>query len=81
VAHQILDGLDYSKIPRYADEMDPLDVAGEGAERKPRLRGGRCTVSEYICTIYKIFNFWPRKYTMKPEEKRRCSLAKAALAK
>jgi hypothetical protein len=36
VAHQILDGLDYSKIPRYADEMDPLDVAGEGAERKPR---------------------------------------------
>jgi hypothetical protein len=32
VAHQILDGLDYSKIPRYADEMDPLDVAKEGAE-------------------------------------------------
>jgi hypothetical protein len=32
VALQILDGLDYSKIPRYADEMDPLDVAGEGAE-------------------------------------------------
>jgi creatinine amidohydrolase len=32
VALQILDGLDYSKIPRYADEMDPLNVAGEGAE-------------------------------------------------
>jgi len=31
-ALQILDGLDYSKIPRYADEMDPLDVAGEAAE-------------------------------------------------
>jgi hypothetical protein len=26
------DGLEYSKIPRYADEMDPLNVAGEGAE-------------------------------------------------
>jgi hypothetical protein len=32
VALQILDGLDYNKIPRYADEMDPLNVAGEGAE-------------------------------------------------
>jgi creatinine amidohydrolase/Fe(II)-dependent formamide hydrolase-like protein len=32
VALQILDGLDYRKIPRYTDEMDPLDVAGEGAE-------------------------------------------------
>jgi creatinine amidohydrolase len=31
-ALQILDGLDYRKIPRYADEMDPLDVAGEKAE-------------------------------------------------
>jgi len=29
MALQILDGLDYRKIPRYADEMDPLDVAGE----------------------------------------------------
>jgi creatinine amidohydrolase len=32
MALQILDGLDYRKIPRYADEMDPLNVAGEGAE-------------------------------------------------
>jgi hypothetical protein len=32
VALQILDGLEYRKIPRYADEMDPLNVAGEGAE-------------------------------------------------
>jgi hypothetical protein len=32
VALQILDGLDYNKIPRYPDEMDPLNVAGEGAE-------------------------------------------------
>jgi creatinine amidohydrolase len=32
VALQILDGLDYRKIPRYADEMDPLNVAGEQAE-------------------------------------------------
>ena len=31
-ALQILDGLDSRKIPRYADEMDPLDVAGEKAE-------------------------------------------------
>jgi len=31
-ALQILDGLDYRKIPRYADEMDPLNVAGEKAE-------------------------------------------------
>ena len=29
---QILAGLGYRKIPRYADEMDPLDVAGEKAE-------------------------------------------------
>ena len=29
---QILDGLDYGKIPRFADEMDPLNVAGEQAE-------------------------------------------------
>jgi creatinine amidohydrolase/Fe(II)-dependent formamide hydrolase-like protein len=29
---QILDGLDFGKIPRYADEMDPLDVVGENAE-------------------------------------------------
>jgi hypothetical protein len=32
MALQILDGLDYRNIPRYADEMDPLIVAGEGAE-------------------------------------------------
>jgi hypothetical protein len=32
VALQILDGLDYRKIPRYADEIDPLDVVGENAE-------------------------------------------------
>ena len=32
MALQILDGLDYRKIPRYADEMDPLDVTGEKAE-------------------------------------------------
>ncbi len=32
VALQILDGLEYRKIPRYADEMDPLNVAGERAE-------------------------------------------------
>ena len=32
MALQILDGLEYRKIPRYADEMDPLNVAGEGAE-------------------------------------------------
>lgn len=32
IALQILDGLDYKKIARYADEMDPLNVAGEGAE-------------------------------------------------
>jgi len=32
MALQILDGLDYRKIPRYADEMDPLDVVGENAE-------------------------------------------------
>ena len=29
VALQILDGLDYRSIPRYADDMDPLDAAGE----------------------------------------------------
>jgi creatinine amidohydrolase len=32
VALQILDGLDYRKIPRYADEMDPLNVTGEQGE-------------------------------------------------
>jgi hypothetical protein len=32
VALQILDGLDSRKIPRYADEMDPLNVVGENAE-------------------------------------------------
>jgi creatinine amidohydrolase/Fe(II)-dependent formamide hydrolase-like protein len=32
IALQILDGLDSSKIPRYADEMDALNIAGEGAE-------------------------------------------------
>jgi len=34
MALQILDGLDYRKIPKYADEMDPLDVVGETAELK-----------------------------------------------
>ena len=29
VALQILDGLDYRAIPSYADEIDPLNVAGE----------------------------------------------------
>jgi len=32
IALQILDGLDSRKIPRYADEMDPLNVVGENAE-------------------------------------------------
>jgi creatinine amidohydrolase/Fe(II)-dependent formamide hydrolase-like protein len=32
MALQILDGLDPRKIPRYADEMDPLNVVGEDAE-------------------------------------------------
>jgi hypothetical protein len=32
MALQILDGLDSGKIPRYADEMDPLNVVGENAE-------------------------------------------------
>jgi hypothetical protein len=32
MALQILDGLDFRKIPRYADEIDPLDVVGENAE-------------------------------------------------
>ena len=32
MALQILDDLDSRKIPRYADEMDPLSVAGENAE-------------------------------------------------
>ena len=32
VALQILDGLDVRAIPRYADEMDPLDVAGEQSQ-------------------------------------------------
>ena len=32
MALQILDGLEYRKIPRYADEMDPLNVVGEKAE-------------------------------------------------
>lgn len=36
-ALQILDGLDYRKIPRYADEMDPLDVVGENAELQHEL--------------------------------------------
>ena len=31
-ALRILDGLDYRSIPRYSDEQDPLDVAGEQAE-------------------------------------------------
>jgi creatinine amidohydrolase len=32
VALQILDGLDPRSIPRFADEMDPLNVIGEQAE-------------------------------------------------
>jgi creatinine amidohydrolase len=32
VALQILDGLDSRSIPRFADEMDPLNVVGEQAE-------------------------------------------------
>ena len=32
MALQILDGLEYKRIPRYADEMDPLNLAGEKAE-------------------------------------------------
>ncbi len=32
MALQILDGFEYRKIPRYADEMDPLNVVGEKAE-------------------------------------------------
>ena len=32
VALQILDGLDYRKLPRFADEMDPLNTAGEQKE-------------------------------------------------
>jgi hypothetical protein len=32
VALQILDGLDDTKISRYADEMDPLNVVGEAAQ-------------------------------------------------
>jgi creatinine amidohydrolase/Fe(II)-dependent formamide hydrolase-like protein len=31
-ALRILDGLDYKSIPRFSDEQDPLDVAGEQAE-------------------------------------------------
>ncbi len=32
LALQILDGRDYRKIPRFADQMDPLDAAGEQAQ-------------------------------------------------
>jgi hypothetical protein len=32
IALQILDGLDPRQIPRYADEMDPLNVVGENTE-------------------------------------------------
>ena len=32
MALQILDGLDYTKIPKYVDEMDPLNVAGEDSQ-------------------------------------------------
>ena len=32
MALQILDDLDPRKIPRYEDEMDPLNVVGENAE-------------------------------------------------
>jgi hypothetical protein len=32
VALQILDGLDSRAIPRYADEMDPLNVIGEQSQ-------------------------------------------------
>jgi creatinine amidohydrolase len=34
MALQILDGLDFRKVPRFADEMDPLNVLGETAELK-----------------------------------------------
>ena len=33
-ALQILDGLDFRKVPRFVDEMDPLNVLGETAELK-----------------------------------------------
>lgn len=32
MAMQILDGLDYRKIPQYVEEMHPLNVAGEDSE-------------------------------------------------
>ena len=32
IALQILDGLDYRAIPRYADELDPLNVVGEQSQ-------------------------------------------------
>ena len=32
MALQILDGFDYRKIRRFADEMGPVDVVGERAE-------------------------------------------------
>jgi hypothetical protein len=32
MALQTLDGLDYTKIPKYVDEMDPLNVAGEDSQ-------------------------------------------------
>ena len=34
MALQILDGMDFRKVPRFADEMDPLNVLGETAELK-----------------------------------------------
>ena len=34
MALQILDGLDFRKVPRFVDEMDPLNVLGETAELK-----------------------------------------------
>jgi hypothetical protein len=43
--------------------------------RRPMYRRG------VHCIIYKIFNFWPRKYMMKPEEKAALLFSKAALAK
>ena len=32
MALQILDGLDYRKIPRFADDVDPRDAIGQAEE-------------------------------------------------
>jgi hypothetical protein len=40
IALQILDGLDDRSIPRYADEMDPLNVDGEQKELDYEAGGG-----------------------------------------